>query len=360
MSRGNPNSSVFNWLQDIDEIREIHNDEINSIEVRFKQDRKEIYINPDNIKLKKGDIVAVESSQGHDVGMVSLLGKLVLMQIKRKKINPKKEKINKIYRIAKPSDINRWKEAISKEKETLEKAKSIVIEHKLEMKLSNVEYQGDNTKATFYYTAEKRVDFRELIKSFSKEFKLKIQMRQIRTRQESAKLGGIGTCGRELCCSSWMTEFPSVSISSARDQNLSINLQKLTGQCGRLKCCLNFELQGYLDEIKIFPSIKTELKTKKDSARFLKMDIYKKKMWYTYNKDPLSVFELIVNQVNKIITLNNKGVLPQNIEDFTKQKNTKGNDFENFIESDDIARFDNRKNKTINKKQKSNKKRKIK
>ena len=352
LARGCSNSSVFNWLEGISALNK---KEDNTVEVRFKQDRKEFYINPDNIAVKKGDIVAVEGSPGHDVGVVSLTGELVLLQMKRKKVNFKKENPKKIYRIAKQTDISKWEKAIALEKDTLEKAKLLVIEHKLEMKLSNVEYQGDNTKAIFYYTAEKRVDFRELIKSFSKKFMIRIEMRQIGARQEAAKLGGIGSCGRELCCSTWMSEFPSVSTSAVRYQQLSINPQKISGQCGRLKCCLNFELDGYLEALANFPNTKTMLKTKKDKARFLKMDIFKKKLWYTYLSDPYSAIELTLDRAKTIITLNKEGELPEKLEDFVIEQRTKKKDFENVIGQDNISRFD-KKNKK-NKKHKKNKRR---
>ena len=349
LARGCSNSSVFNWLEGISALNK---KEDNMVEVRFKQDRKEFYINPDNIAVKKGDIVAVEGSPGHDVGVVSLTGELVLLQMKRKKVNFEKENPKKIYRIAKQTDISKWEKAIALEKDTLEKAKLLVIEHKLEMKLSNVEYQGDNTKAIFYYTAEKRVDFRELIKSFSKKFMIRIEMRQIGARQEAAKLGGIGSCGRELCCSTWMSEFPSVSTSAVRYQQLSINPQKISGQCGRLKCCLNFELDGYLEALANFPNTKTMLKTKKDKARFLKMDIFKKKLWYTYLSDPYSAIELTLDRVKTIITLNKEGELPEKLEDFVIEQRTKKKDFENVIGQDNISRFDKK-----NKKHKKNKRR---
>ena len=349
LARGCSNSSVFNWLEGISALNK---KEDNTVEVRFKQDRKEFYINPDNIAVKKGDIVAVEGSPGHDVGVVSLTGELVMLQMKRKKVNFKKENPKKIYRIAKQTDISKWEKAIALEKDTLEKAKLLVIEHKLEMKLSNVEYQGDNTKAIFYYTAEKRVDFRELIKSFSKKFMIRIEMRQIGARQEAAKLGGIGSCGRELCCSTWMSEFPSVSTSAVRYQQLSINPQKISGQCGRLKCCLNFELDGYLEALANFPNTKTMLKTKKDKARFLKMDIFKKKLWYTYLSDPYSAIELTLDRAKTIITLNKEGELPEKLEDFVIEQRIKKKDFEDVIGQDNISRFDKK-----NKKHKKNKRR---
>ena len=235
--------------------------------------------------------------------------------------------------------------AIALEKDTLEKAKLLVLDHKLEMKLSNVEYQGDNTKAIFYYTAEKRVDFRELIKSFSRKFMIRIEMRQIGTRQEAAKLGGIGSCGRELCCSTWMSDFSSVSTSAARYQQLSINPQKISGQCGRLKCCLNYELDGYLDALKDFPNTKTLLKTKKDKARFLKMDIFKKKMWYVYMGDSFNLIELTLERVKEIITLNKEGTLPDKLEDFVVEEKIKVQDFENGMGQDNINRFDKKSQK---------------
>lgn len=349
LARGCSNSSVFNWLEGISILNK---KEDNTVEVRFKQDRKEFYINPGNIAVKKGDIVAVEGSPGHDVGVVSLTGELVMLQMKRKKVNFKKSNPKKIYRIAKQTDISKWEKAIALEKDTLEKAKLLVIEHKLEMKLSNVEYQGDNTKAIFYYTAEKRVDFRELIKSFSKKFMIRIEMRQIGARQEAAKLGGIGSCGRELCCSTWMTEFPSVSTSAVRYQQLSINPQKISGQCGRLKCCLNFELDGYLEALANFPNTKTMLKTKKDNARFLKMDIFKKKLWYTYLSDPYSAIELTLDRAKTVITLNKEGELPEKLEDFVIEQRIKKKDFKNVTGQDNISRFDKK-----NKKHKKNKRR---
>lgn len=342
LARGCSNSSVFNWLEGISTLNK---DKETTVEVRFKQDRKEFYVNPDNITLKKGDIVAVEGSPGHDVGVVSLTGELVMLQMKRKKVNFEKERPKKIYRIAKPSDITKWEKAISLEKTTLEKAKNLVKQHRLEMKLSNVEYQGDNTKATFYYTAEKRVDFRELIKSFSKKFMIRVEMRQIGARQEAAKIGGIGSCGRELCCSTWMSEFSSVSTSAARYQQLSINPQKISGQCGRLKCCLNFELNGYLDALSNFPNTKTILKTKKDKARFLKMDIFKKKLWYSYLTDPFSAIELTLERVNTIIKLNEEGNQPEKLEDFVIEPKVKIKDFENVVGQDNINRFDNKNKK---------------
>jgi len=355
LARGSSNSSVFNWLEG---IHTSGNDEEGMVEVRFKQDRKEYYTNPEKIGITKGDIVAVEANSGHDVGVVTLLGDLVALQIKRKKITTEKDQTKKIYRIAKQSDIDKWEKAIAKEKDTLEKAKLIVLDHKLKMKLSNVEYQGDNTKATFYYTADKRVDFRELIKSLSKKFMIRIEMRQISVRQEAAKLGGIGSCGRELCCSTWMSDFPSVSTSAARYQQLAINPQKISGQCGRLKCCLNFELDSYLEALRNFPSTKTILKTKKDKARFFKIDIFKRKMWFIYMNDSFTIIELSLKSVKEIIKRNKQGKLPEKLEEFVEEKQSKKFDFDNIIGQDNLTRFDKKqKKRKKNKKRTKNKKR---
>jgi len=354
LARGSSNSSVFNWLEGISTLNK---KQAEVVEVQFKQDRKEFYINKNKLLLKKGDIVALEANTGHDVGVVSLTGELVFLQMKRKKVSYK-ESLKKVYRIATEGDIIKWEKAISLEKETLEKAKILAKKYNLQMKISNVEYQGDNKKAVFYYTADKRVDFRELIKSFARNFKVKIEMKQIGARQESAKLGGIGSCGRELCCSTWMTKFPSVSTSAVRYQQLSINPQKISGQCGRLKCCLNFELDGYLEGLSDFPSPKTFLKTKKDKAKFLKMDIFKKKLWYTYLKDPYSSIELTLERVKAIIMMNKDGKFPDKLEDFIIEKNTKKKDFQNVIGEDNINRFDKKGNNKKERKRKFKNKKK--
>ncbi len=219
------------------------------------------------------------------------------------------------------------------------------------MKLTDVEFQGDNSKATFYYTAEKRVDFRELIKEYSAQFKIKVEMRQIGARQESAKLGGLGSCGRELCCSTWMTEFPSVSTAAARYQQLSINPQKISGQCGRLKCCLNFELDGYVEALKFFPSTKPVLKTEVGSAKFVKLDVFKGVMFYFNTQDPTSeLLEIRAKDVNQIIELNKKGKTPKGFDQFTIDKTTIELNFKDAMGRDDINRFDSKKSKQAIKK----------
>ncbi len=343
--RGCGTSSVFNWLYQIDNPA---SENKNLFEVQFKGDRKEFYHNTKELEIKTGDWVAVQADQsGHDIGRVTMRGDLVALQIKRKKKN---DKIKTIYRKASAVDLKKWEETHKKEKDVLAKAKSIIEEFNLEMKLSDVEYQGDGTKATFYYTAEKRVDFRELIREYSKKFSVKIEMRQIGVRQEAAKLGGIGSCGRELCCSTWMTEFPAVNTSAARYQQLSINPQKLSGQCGRLKCCLNFELDTYVDAIKGFPNTKTRLYSKKGEAKFYKMDVFKKKVYYFYKNNPSDMLELTTDRVFKIIELNKKDKFPAKIEEEAVEK--KELMFQDGLGDSDINRFNNKKGRKLKRKRK--------
>ena len=350
-NRGCGVSTVFDWLYQIDSPK---SDTSNLVEVQFKGDRKDFYINNGDLVLKKGDIIAVEGGRsGHDIGKVTMIGELVSLQITRKKRDIKKEPLKKIYRIASEKDKQRWRSAIEKESSILEKAKRLIDKFNLEMKLTDVEFQGDSSQATFYYTADKRVDFRGLIKEYSTQFKIKVEMRQIGARQESAKIGGLGSCGRELCCSTWMTEFPSVSTSAARYQQLSINPQKISGQCGRLKCCLNFELDNYVEALKFFPSTKTALKTEAGSAKFVKLDVFKGVMFYFNTKDPASeLLEIKAEDVNHIIELNKKGKTPKSFDKFIIEKNSIELNFEDAMGRDDINRFDNKKS---NKKRKKNK-----
>ncbi len=346
-NRGCGVSSVFDWLYQIDTPKK---EDFNLVEVQFKGDRKEFYINNNNIEINKGDIVSVEGSvSGHDVGKVTMTGELVALQMKRKKRDKKKEPLKKIYRIASERDIEKWKKAIEREETILEKAKRTITSLQLEMKLSDIEFQADNSKATFYYTSDKRVDFRELIREYSNQFKVKIEMRQIGARQEAAKIGAIGSCGRELCCSTWMTEFRTVSTVAARYQQLSINPQKISGQCGRLKCCLNFELDGYTEALKDFPSSKTQLKTKKGTGKFTKLDVFKRTMYYFNSEQPTSdLLEITTKQVKKIIELNKKGIIPENFDDFTTKK-TEKEGFGDALGENNIKRFDKKPYKKHNK-----------
>ena len=346
--RGSATSSVFNWLAHIPS----HNKESNKklVEVQFKKNRKEYFENKDNLTIKEGDFVSVESKMGHDIGKISLIGPLVYHQIKRKRIDTKKDPLRKIYRIAKDQDLSKYVSAIDLEDPTLKKAKKIINKHQLDMKMIDVEYQGDKSKAIFYYTAEKRVDFRELIKEYSAEFKIKIEMRQIGVRQESAMVGGIGSCGRELCCSTWMTNFPSVSTSSARYQQLSINPQKISGQCGKLKCCLNFELDSYLDALQNFPNQRTILKTKKGDLKQVKIDVFKRRLWYIYKGEYSNFFEISLDKANQIIKLNKEGKAIRSIEEFTSNDPTKEKQTILKSKEQNINRFDKKKS---NKKQKN-------
>jgi len=351
-NRGSANSTVFDWLYQIDSPK---SENSNLIEVQFKRDRKDFYINNENLDLNSGDWVAVQGDKsGHDIGKVTMKGELVALQIKRKNRDVEKEPIKKLYRIASESDMQKWKDAVANEDEILVKAKRIIEEHKLEMKLTDVEFQGDNSKATFYYTAEKRVDFRELIREYSRNFGVRVEMRQIGVRQEAAKIGGIGSCGRELCCSTWMTDFPSVSTNAARYQQLSINPQKISGQCGRLKCCLNFELDGYTEALKDFPSTKVQLKSKKGTAKFVKLDVFKGVLFYFNSDSPGDLIELKIESVNKIIALNKKGETPANFEDFIAEVKQKEVSFEDAMGQDNIGRFDKKKKSKFKKKKKGN------
>src|SRR5690554_6928897 len=263
--------TVFNWLANMEVPHQ--KDRFYYVEVRFKNGRKEFYQYDSEIQLFDGDIVVVEANPGHDVGVVSLSGELVRLQMQKKGIYHLAKDLKKVYRIANQKDIEDWQVGRTRETETMLKARKLALEFGLKMKISDVEYQGDLSKAVFYYTADERVDFRELIKKMAQVFKIRIEMKQIGVRQEAGRVGGIGSCGRELCCSTWLTDFRSVATSAARYQQLSLNPTKLAGQCGKLKCCLNYELDVYMEELKKFPDTKKKLKTKKGNAFFQKMEI---------------------------------------------------------------------------------------
>ncbi len=307
------NTSIYNSLHTFkwaEELEGLYNKK-NIVEIRFKNDRKEIYENTEELFLKIGDIVAVEAPSGHDIGIVNLTGEEVFWQMKK---YPKLEKIFKIYRKAKPVDIAKWKKAVMRENKVLERSKKIIDDLALKMKLGDVEFQGDGSKATFYYTADDRVDFRELIKILAAEFKVRIEMRQIGARQESAKIGGLGTCGRELCCVNWKRNFESVTTNSARYQELSLNPSKLAGQCGKLKCCLNYEVCAYIEAKKDFPDISVVLKTKEGNAYFQKSDVFKKVLWYSFDpENSVNITPLSIERVEEIIELNKKGIIPDTL-----------------------------------------------
>lgn len=343
--------TVFDWLANMSLPQ--GEEPFKGVEVRFKNGRKQYYKNTENISLSIGDIVATQAQSGHDIGMVTLTGELVRIQMKRKKIDiNNEEEVLKIYRKANQKDIDIWSAARDKEEPMKVKARQFAIDLKLQMKISDIEYQGDASKATFYYTAEERVDFRELIKLFAKEFRTRIEMKQVGFRQEASRLGGIGSCGRELCCSTWLTDFRSVSTSAARYQQLSLNPLKLAGQCGKLKCCLNYELDAYMDALKDFPKTETKLYTEKGTAVCQKTDIFKGHLWYAYEGEWMNWHILTTTQANEIIEMNNKKEKVPNLEDYSSEliEDTK-NEFENVVGQDSLTRFDSpkRKNKRRNK-----------
>jgi cell fate regulator YaaT (PSP1 superfamily) len=300
--------NTFDWLSDI-KLPDF--EEFNLVEVSFKSgSRKGFFLNTGYFPIAKGDDVIVESGTGFDIGRVSLTGELVKLQMKKKRFKDP-ALVSSIIRKANERDMERLNEARMSEKEALTRARAIVRELNLDMKIGDVEFQGDKRKATFYYTADGRIDFRELIKLFAKDFRVKIEMRQIGARQESARIGGIGSCGRELCCSTWLSDFKSVSTAAARYQNLAINQAKLSGQCGRLKCCLNFELDTYMDALEDFPDRAEKLETEAGIAILMKTDIFKKTMFYTYKKEGFAkIYALDVHQVKEILALNRKGKKP--------------------------------------------------
>ncbi|WP_298901042.1 regulatory iron-sulfur-containing complex subunit RicT [uncultured Psychroserpens sp.] len=354
--------TVFDWLANMSLPQ--GQEPFKGIEVRFKNGRKQYYKNTENLTLSIGDIVATQAKSGHDIGMVTLTGELVRVQMKRKKINiDDEENVLKIYRKASQKDIDIWSSARDKEEPMKVKARQFAIDLKLQMKISDIEYQGDASKATFYYTAEERVDFRELIKVFAREFRTRIEMKQVGFRQEAARLGGIGSCGRELCCSTWLTDFRSVSTSAARYQQLSLNPLKLAGQCGKLKCCLNYELDAYLDALKAFPKTETRLYTEKGKAVCQKTDIFKGHMWYAYEGEWMNWHKLTTEQANEIIEKNKRKEKVASLEEYASEliENTK-TEFENVVGQDSLTRFDNpkRKNKRRNNKGKQRRRNKSK
>lgn len=340
--------NVYDWLKDI-------HDPLNQnkyFEIRFKNTRKAIYENSSNLNLQVGDIVAVESSPGHDIGIVSAIGKIALCQMQKYKYD-KETEIKKIYRKARATDFQKWQEAISLEAPYMLRTREIANSLNLTMKIGDVEFQGDKTKAIFYYIAEERVDFRELIKRMAEEFKIRIEMKQIGARQEAGRIGGIGPCGRELCCTTWMTEFISVSTNSARLQELSLNPQKLAGQCSKLKCCLNYELALYLEARQNFPNNAISLMTKQGEAFHIKNDIFKSLMYYEIRINDCPVIRaLSVEKVKEIIELNKKGIFPDNIFDNEKTSGRANISFKEELNSDSLTRFDTDSNQSKNRKKK--------
>ncbi len=345
--------TVFDWLSNMS----LPNGEkpFDCVEVRFKNSRKEFYRVAEDLTFSIGDLVATQAKSGHDIGMVTLTGELVRIQMKKKKVAFDDEELPKVYRKATQKDIDKWQRCRDKEDEIKKRAREMAILLRLQMKISDVEFQGDGSKATFYYTAEDRIDFRQLIKDMAKAFGIRIEMRQIGYRQEAQRLGGIGSCGRELCCSTWLTDFRSVSTSAARYQQLSLNPQKLAGQCGKLKCCLNYELDMYLDVLKDFPAQDSKLFTEKGMAFCQKTDIFKGLLWFSYKDDPAHWHTLTKEQVKEILEKNKQKDKVASLEMYAVDNLEKEPTlFDNTAGQDSLTRFDRPKN---NNRRKKNKKR---
>ncbi len=301
-----------NWLSG---IRQPTERPFDCVEVRFKNNHKDFYRLPDGLEVTEGDIVAVEGQPGHDVGIVSLTGELCRLQMRKHRISPESENIRKLFRRAKDTDIDRWNMALREERHALIRTRQIVADMGLDMKVNDVEIQGDHSKAIFYYTADARVDFRELIKVLAEEFHVRVEMKQIGVRQEAGKVGGLGTCGRELCCSTWLTTFKSVTTGAAKTQQIMPNPQKLAGQCGKLKCCLNFEYEVYADALKKFPPAGQAIRFQKGLALYKKTDVFRGIMWYCYEGEN-ELIALPAEKVKEIIEMNRNQQYPERMEDY--------------------------------------------
>lgn len=329
---------VYDWLANI--ALPTGQTAYDIVEIRFKNSRKSFYRNAKGLSLQAGDVVAVEASPGYDIGVVSVIGELARIQVKKKASGFKPMEAKKILRTATQEDIDKWAQARSLEKEVMYKSRTLAVNLNLEMKISDVEYQGDLSKATFYYTAEGRVDFRQLIKDMADQFKIRVEMRQIGSRQEASRLGGIGSCGRELCCSTWLTDFRSVSTSAARYQQLSLNPQKLAGQCGKLKCCLNYELDMYLDAIKSFPKSDTRLQTENGNAYHVKTDVFKRQMWFAYEGNSAAgLIAMDPDRVRAIVKMNSEGKKPKELNEYVMEV-VKEPDYTNVVGQDSLNRFE--------------------
>ena len=346
--------TVFDWLSNMS--LPAGQQQFDGVEVRFKNSRKEFFRNTEKLSLSIGDVVATHAKSGHDIGIVTLTGELVRVQMKKKKVTADDEALPKIYRKATQRDIDKWQKCRNQEEEIKKRSREMAIILKLEMKISDVEFQGDGSKATFYYTAEDRVDFRQLIKDMAKAFGIRIEMRQIGYRQEAQRLGGIGSCGRELCCSTWLTDFRSVSTAAARYQQLSLNPQKLAGQCGKLKCCLNYELDVYLEALKDFPAQDCKLSTQKGLAFCQKTDIFKETLWFSYKDDPSNWHALTKDQVKDILAKNREKIKIASLEEYAAE-NVRDDEliFENAVGQDSLTRFDRPKHRNKRNKRRKNK-----
>ncbi len=343
---------VFNWLEGItqEDMKEL-------FEVRFKNTRKLIFRNTSEQNLKIGDIVVVEAQNGYDVGIITLAGPIIANQLRRDRIDPETYEFRKIYRKARPADIQKWQEAIAREHRTMIRSRQMAADLQLNMKIGDVEFQGDGSKAIFYYIADERVDFRQLIKDFAEEFRIRIEMKQIGARQEAGLIGGLGVCGQALCCSRYMNNFQSITTQAARCQDLSLNPQKLAGQCGKLKCCINYEASVYVDAQAKMPKVTEPLHFEDGDAYLMKSDILKGMMWFSY--DPKSMANMIAlsnKEVKDIIALNRKGLnapscMQNNLAD-------KPSEFMSAVGEESISRFDNDKKKKKNRSQEAKERRK--
>ena len=329
---------VYDWLKDV--INVANPGEL--VEVRFKNTRKDYFENVNHLKIKPGDIVAVEANPGHDIGIVSLTGDLVLEQMKKHKVTLVNGELRKVYRKAKQIDIDKWKEAMQLEHQTMLRSRQIAADLRLDMKIGDVEYQGDKTKAIFYYIADDRVDFRQLIKVLAETFRIRIEMKQIGARQEAGRIGGIGPCGRELCCATWIHSFVSVTTNSARYQEISLNPQKLAGQCGKLKCCLNYEVDTYIDAQKDFPPTNVPLETEKGKYLFQKSEIFKGVYWYSLEGEaPLNQVAVPVGRVKEIIRQNQKRrKVEKLIAREVELRSVEDKGYKDVIPQESLTRFD--------------------
>jgi cell fate regulator YaaT (PSP1 superfamily) len=333
--------TVFDWLSNMETVNEKGRSTL--IEVRFKNGRKEYYDNSENLPISVGDLVAVKAEKGYDIGFVTLKGGLIAVQLKKKKITKKSSEFLQVIRKATQKDIDIWTKARGREQHLKKKSRELAISLNLKMKISDVEFQGDDSKAIFYYTAPGRVDFRQLIRDMARQFNTRIEMKQIGLREEASRLGGIGSCGRELCCSTWLTDFRSVTTSAARYQQLSLNPQKLAGQCGKLKCCLNYELDFYQEALKDFPKSNSKILTEKGIAYCQKIDIFKGLLWFVYKNDSVDWHQLSVDNVKEIFKINAKGEKIESLEQYTIYETSSDVSFENVVGQDSLTRFDNKK-----------------
>ena len=328
--------SSYDWLNDIPESLQSSD----LVEVQFKNTRKGYYLNTERIDLYKGDIVAVESTTGHDIGEVTLTGKLAELAMRNHRYRPDKGEFLHVYRVARPGDLERWEEAKRREEPTMIQARQIASSLGLDMKIGDVEYQGDGNKAIFYYIADGRVDFRQLIRVLADTFHVRIEMKQIGARQEAGRIGGIGPCGRQLCCSSWMTTFSSVSTGAARVQDITMNPQKLTGQCGKIKCCMNFEVNAYAEAQRSLPDREVVLETSSDSYYHFKTDHFQRQITYsTVRNAPVRLVTISAERAFEVISLNRRGERPEHLEE-TATEERRSSRSSDILADNSLTRFD--------------------